>query len=150
MARIHLALSLISLAALPLVVLVIRLFGQRIHLLFQKVQSRFSDLSTRVQENLSGARVVRAYAVEEEEKRRFEGLNRGYVEGNRRLVRWSAAFHPLLQMLIGLGFVAVVWYDGSLVAGGVITVGELGPTTARVDPAGTARSISWSTGRPGR
>ncbi|MFQ5349328.1 MAG: ABC transporter ATP-binding protein, partial [Thermoanaerobaculia bacterium] len=125
MARIHGGLSLVSLGALPLVVLVMRLFGERIHVLFQRVQSRFSDLSTRVQENLSGARVVRAYAVEEEEKRRFEGLNREYVEGNRRLARWSAAFHPLLQVLIGLGFVAVLWYGGSLVAKGRITVGEL-------------------------
>ena len=56
MARIHVGLSLVSLCALPVVVLVMRLFGQRIHQLFQKVQSRFSDLSTRVQENLSGAR----------------------------------------------------------------------------------------------
>jgi len=125
MARIHLGLSLVSLCALPLVVLVMRLFGERIHQLFQKVQSRFSDLSTRVQENLSGARVVRAYAVEEEEKRRFEGLNREYVERNRQLARWSAAFHPLLQVLIGVGFVVVLWYGGSLVAGGGITVGEL-------------------------
>jgi ATP-binding cassette subfamily B protein len=78
-----------------------------------------------VQENLSGARVVRAYAVEEEEKRHFGGLNREYVERNRRLVRWSAAFHPLLQVLIGVGFVVVLWYGGSLVARGGITVGEL-------------------------
>ena len=125
MARIHLGLSLVALSALPLVVLVMRLFGQRIHLLFQRVQSRFSSLSTRVQENLAGARVVRAYAVEEEEKRRFEGLNREYVERNRRLARWSAAFHPLLQVLIGVGFVAVLWYGGSLVTRGAITVGEL-------------------------
>ena len=125
MARIHLGLSLVSLAALPLVVLVMRVFGQRIHALFQKVQSRFSDLSTRVQENLSGARVVRAYAVEEAEKRRFEELNSQYVESNRRLVRWSAGFHPLLQVLIGVGFVAVLWFGGALVARGGITVGEL-------------------------
>jgi ATP-binding cassette subfamily B protein len=124
MARIHVGLSLVALCALPLVVVVMRIFGQRIHILFQKVQSRFSDLSTRVQENLAGARVVRAYAVEEEEKDRFEGLNREYVERNRMLVRWSAAFHPLLQVLIGLGFVAVLWYGGSLVARGGITVGE--------------------------
>jgi ATP-binding cassette subfamily B protein len=125
MARIHVGLSVVSLCALPLVVVVMRLFGQRIHRFFQQVQSRFSDLSTRVQENLSGARVVRAYAVEEEEKRRFDSLNRGYVERNRLLVRWSAAFHPLLQVLIGLGFVVVLWYGGRLVAGGRITVGEL-------------------------
>ncbi len=124
MLRIHPGLTLVALCMLPLVAVAMKVFGQVIHTMFLEVQKRFSDLSTRVQENLAGARVVRAYAVEDEERRRFERLNREYVERNRQLVRWSAAFHPLLQGLIGLGFVAVLWYGGSLVARGGITVGE--------------------------
>ncbi len=124
MLRIHTGLTLVALATMPVVALAMKLFGQAIHNLFQQVQRRFSDLSTRVQESLAGARVVRAYAVEEVENRRFEELNRAYVDENRRLVRWSAAFHPLLQGLIGLGFIGVLWYGGSLAAAGRITVGE--------------------------
>ena len=88
------------------------------------MQEQFSAISTNVQENLAGGRVVRAYAQEEAELDRFELLNAEYVERNRRLIRWTAAFHPLLHGLVGLGFVAVLWYGGGLVARDVITVGQ--------------------------
>lgn len=124
MFRIHAGLTLLALFTLPLIAVATKVFGQRIHRLFQKVQEQFSAISTNVQENLAGGRVVRAYAREEAELRRFEELNTEYVERNRRLIRWTAAFHPLLHGLIGLGFVAVLWYGGSLVARGTITVGQ--------------------------
>lgn len=124
MLRIDGRLTLLALCALPFVAVVTKVFGSRIHRLFQSVQEQFATLSTNVQENLAGVRVIRAYAQEEASQDRFEELNREYVERNRRLVRWTAAFHPLLQGLIGLGFVAVLWYGGSLVAAGRITVGQ--------------------------
>ncbi len=86
--------------------------------LFSSVQGRFSDISARVQESLAGVRVVRAYAQEEREEEEFQRVNQEYLEGNRRLAFWSTAIHPLLQMLIGLGFVAVLWYGGLLVIRG--------------------------------
>jgi ATP-binding cassette subfamily B protein len=69
-------------------------------------------------------RVVRAYAQEGPELAEFRRLNHEYVEGNRRLTAWTAAFHPLLQGLIGVGFAAVLWYGGALVMQGGITLGE--------------------------
>ncbi len=124
MTRIDGGLTLLALCTLPLVAVATNIFGRRIHRLFQKVQEQFAALSTHVQENLAGVRVVRAYARETSEARRFEGLNREYVERNRRLVRWTSAFHPLLQGLVGIGFVAVLWYGGSLVARQAISVGQ--------------------------
>jgi ATP-binding cassette subfamily B protein len=124
MFRIHAGLALLALFTLPLVAVATKVFGQRIHRLFQKVQEQFSAISTNVQENLAGGRVVKAYAQEEAEVGRFEILNTEYVERNRRLIRWTAAFHPLLHGLVGLGFVAVLWYGGGLVARGAITVGQ--------------------------
>ena len=124
MARIHLPLTLLALATMPLVALVTQVFGKKIHHLFERVQEQFARLSTSVQENLAGARVVRAYAREESEIDRFLAINREYVNRNKALIRWSAAFHPLLQVLIGFGFVAVLWYGGDLARGGGITVGE--------------------------
>ena len=124
MAAIHWPLTLLSLATMPLVALATHRFGKRIHTLFERVQESFSDLSTRVQENLSGARVVRAYAQEGAEVLAFRRLNDDYVERNRALIRWSAAFHPTLQALVGVGFVAVLWYGGLLVTRGGITVGQ--------------------------
>lgn len=124
MARIDVRLTLLSLVTLPLVAVATQVFGARIHSLFESVQGKFSDLSSRVQENLAGVRVVRAYAREEKEKEDFRRMNELYVEGNRRLIRWSVAFHPLLQGLVGLGFAAVLWFGGRLVMDGGITLGE--------------------------
>jgi len=124
MIQIHLPLTLLSLASMPLVALATKIFGERIHRLFESVQENFSQLSTRVQENLAGLRVVRAYAQEAGEEARFDRVNLRHVERNRRLILWDSAFRPLLQVLVGFGFVAVLWYGGVLVVRGSITVGE--------------------------
>jgi len=124
MFRIHPGLALLALAPMPVVAVVTKVFGQRIHLLFENVQEQFSTLSARVQENLAGLRVVRAYARERWEEEQFGHANDEYVERNRLLILWSSAFHPLLQGLVGLGFVAVLWYGGRLVLGGGITIGQ--------------------------
>jgi ATP-binding cassette subfamily B protein len=124
MGRIHLGLTLVALATMPLVAVSTKLFGQKIHTLFTEVQGRFADISTRVQESLAGVRVVRAYAQEDREEESFRKVNEDYLEGNRRLIAWSVAFHPLLQALVGVGFVAVLWYGGVLVLRGRITVGD--------------------------
>jgi ATP-binding cassette subfamily B protein len=124
MVRIHGRLTVLALAAMPVVAFATRLFGDRIHRHFEKVQAQFADLSTRAQESFAGVRVVRAYAQEGAEQEAFAELNRRYVEANRRLVLWSAAFHPLLQALVGLGFVAVLGYGGRLTQQGSISVGE--------------------------
>jgi len=67
---------------------------------------------------------VRAYAQEAREQAEFERINRDYLEGNRRLIGWTVSFYPLLQGLVGFGFVAVLWYGGNLVLRGTITVGQ--------------------------
>jgi ATP-binding cassette subfamily B multidrug efflux pump len=124
MAQIDLRLTLLALATTPLVAGSTKLFGQRIHNLFTEVQGRFSDISTRVQESLAGVRVVRAYAQEAREEEEFRQVNEEYLKQNKRLIGWSVAFNPLLQALIGIGYVAVLWYGGLLVIRGGITVGE--------------------------
>ena len=124
MARIHLPLTLVALITMPIVAVVTQIFGDRIHSLFETVQGQFAGISARVQESLAGVRVVRAYAQEAREQEVFAQLNAAYVEGNRRLIRWSSAFNPLLQALVGVGFAAVLGYGGTLALRGEITVGE--------------------------
>jgi ATP-binding cassette subfamily B multidrug efflux pump len=105
-------LTMICLIPAPLVSLVVVLFGRRIHDRFEVIQKMFSDISSRVQENLSGVRVLRAYAQEDAETRKFELLNQGYVEQNIQLAKLSALFMPLLQALIGVGFLIVLLFGG--------------------------------------
>jgi ATP-binding cassette, subfamily B, multidrug efflux pump len=105
-------LTLICLIPAPVISVVVILFGSRIHDRFESIQKMFSDISSRVQENLSGVRVIRAYAQERAEINKFETLNQGYVHENIRLARLSALFMPLLQALIGGGFLLVLFAGG--------------------------------------
>ena len=124
MLRIHPGLTGAALVTMPLVALATQVIGQRVHTLFDRVQSQFADLSTSVQENLAGVRVVRAYAREEAQVEHFRELNREYVDRNRRLARWSAASRPLIQLLVGFGFVVALGGGGLLAVRGAISVGE--------------------------
>lgn len=117
-------LTLILLATMPFVSLTVKYFGEQIHIRFEKIQEFFSEISARAQENLTGVRVVRAYAQEQAEIAEFERLNHEYVNRNLGLVRLSAVFRPLMQFFIGLGFAAILWYGGRLAGLGRMTLGE--------------------------
>jgi ATP-binding cassette subfamily B protein len=84
----------------------------------------FSDISSRVQENLAGVRMVRAFAQERAELRRFAELNRSYIAQNIKLVRVQGVFQSLLEFLIGLTFLVVLWIGGRQVLAGHITLGS--------------------------
>ncbi|HEV2689183.1 MAG TPA: ABC transporter ATP-binding protein, partial [Bryobacteraceae bacterium] len=124
MASVNWKLTLICLIPAPLVSLVVVLFGQRIHDRFETIQKMFSDISSRAQENLSGVRVIRAYAQEDAELRKFELLNRDYVGQNIQLARLSGMFMALLQALIGLGFLIVLLFGGYQLLDHRITLGS--------------------------
>lgn len=117
-------LTLIALSPAPVVSLVVAIFGRRIHHRFEGVQKRFADLSSRVQENLSGVRLIRAYVQEEAELRLFDQMNRRYVSENLQLARLSGLFSPLLQFLVGTTFLLVLWAGGYSLMAGRITLGS--------------------------
>jgi ATP-binding cassette subfamily B protein len=77
-----------------------------------------------VQENLAGVRVVRAYAQEQAEIQHFEKLNREYITHNISLARASGMFMPLLQALIGIGFLIVLWAGGIRLLNHKISLGN--------------------------
>lgn len=117
-------LTLMALSPAPLVSIAVVLFGRRIHTRFQHIQSMFSDISSRVQENLAGVRVVRAYAQEAAEIRAFERLNDDYVRENIGLARLQGVFTPALQGLIGITFLMVLWFGGRELLRHNITLGS--------------------------
>lgn len=116
-------LTLMALSPAPLVSVAVLLFGRVIHARFERIQKMFSDISSRVQENLAGARVVRAYVQEEAEMRRFETLNRDFIAQNIKLARASGMFMPMLQSLIGVTFLVVLWGGGMRLLQGKISLG---------------------------
>jgi ATP-binding cassette subfamily B protein len=113
--------ALVPLIALPPLVLK---FGGIIHRRYQAIQEHFSTLSTMVQENLTGVRIVRAYGREAEQQARFEVLNREYRSRNMALARTAGAFHPLMVLLSGAGMVVILWFGGREVMAGLISVGD--------------------------
>src|ERR1051326_1144317 len=112
MMRIDREMALISLIAVPVVAGLVSYFGQRIHNRFKSVQDYFGEISARVQENLAGVRVVRAFTQERNEIETFKRMNHEYVERNRSLIRLTATFYPLLHGVIGVMF-GVVFFMGS-------------------------------------
>jgi ATP-binding cassette, subfamily B, multidrug efflux pump len=108
----------------PAVSLAVIFFGRAIHARFERIQEMFSDISSRVQENLSGVRMIRAFAQERAELRRFEELNQQYIAQNIKLVRIQGVFDPLLEALIGLTFLVVLWVGGYQVLKGRISIGS--------------------------
>ena len=117
-------LTLLGLLPLPLLALSSWGLGRAIHARFRRVQDIFSDLTDRVQENLSGIRVVKAFSRTQAEEQAFARVNRRYLEANLHLHRVDAAFDPLIEFLTALGFVIVLGYGGSLVLDGVISLGD--------------------------
>jgi ATP-binding cassette subfamily B protein len=117
-------LTLMLFITMPLVSLTVKFFGQQVHVRFEKIQNFFAQITARAQENFTGVRVVRAYAQEGAEIAAFNELNRQYAERNLSLVRIDALMRPLMQFLIGMGFVLIIWSGVPAAIRGEITVGE--------------------------
>lgn len=124
MAAISWRLTLLAFLSMPLVASATNFFSKRIHDRFERVQEYFGTVSNRAQESLAGVRVIRAYTQEQPEIESFKRVNRESVNRNLSLIRLSGIFHPILQFFIGLGFIAVLWYGGSLTISGAITIGQ--------------------------
>jgi ATP-binding cassette subfamily B multidrug efflux pump len=123
MLRIDRSMALISLCAVPIVAGAVKYFGQRIHVRFKSVQDYFGDISARVQENLAGVRVVRAFAQEANEVDIFKRMNHEFVDRNRTLIRLTATFYPMLHALIGVMFVVVFYLGSHKILSGAMTIG---------------------------
>ena len=117
-------LTLIALAVMPVVSILVKRFGSIIHKRFQAIQEKMSDISALAQENLSGMRVVKAYAQEDPQRAKFQAENDEYFARNMRLVKVWGAFYPMLASLIGVGTALVLWWGGRMVVASQISLGE--------------------------
>ena len=125
MIRLSPTLTLWVLSPVPVVVAAVYYFGQTIHRLSEKIQAALGALSTRAQENLTGVRVVRAYAQEKSEMALFEKANRDYVDRNIKLISSWSLFFPALTALIGVSFVVLLGKGGTQVIDQRISLGTL-------------------------
>jgi ATP-binding cassette, subfamily B, multidrug efflux pump len=123
MLRIEPRLATIALLAVPVVAWLAKSFGERIHVRSREVQDYFGELSSKVQENLAGVRVVRAFGREQHEIESFGGMNAEFVRRNRSLIKLTAFFYPVLHTVIGLLFVLIFLLGSRRIIGGEMTLG---------------------------
>ncbi len=116
-------LTLLVLLPMPLVSIMVKVFGQKIHERFEKIQEMYSQITEKVRENLSGVRVIRAFCQEEPEMAQFDRMNLEFVEKNRRLIWISSLMWPGMALLFAVAFMLIMVVGGRHVLTGVITVG---------------------------
>jgi len=117
--------TLWSLIPLPLLSFLVYKVGKKVHSRFTLIQEKFSDITTKAQENFSGIRVIKSYVAEEREIEDFERLNREYLTRNMSLVRVQALFQPTLFLLTGLSVIIAILIGGSMVINGALMIGDV-------------------------
>ena len=117
--------TLWSLIPLPLLSFLVYKVGKKVHRRFTLIQEKFSDITTKAQENFSGIRVIKSYVAEEREIEDFERLNREYLTRNMSLVKVQALFQPTLFLLTGLSVIIAILTGGSMVINGTLMIGDV-------------------------
>lgn len=121
---ISLKLTLVALIPLPFLTIATQKFGKMMHIRSRAIQESFSGISERVQENLSGMRVIKSFVQEREEVSKFKEANQDYVDKNMDFERVHILFHSIIVFLSGLSLLIVLFYGGLLVIGQEITLGD--------------------------
>ncbi len=118
-------LGLLAVVALPLLVVQSVRFGRVFRPLSVRIQKQLAVLTTRVEQNLRGARVIKTFAQEDAETERFEVENRRWFDLSATAARLQSTNMPLLNLIANLSSVAILWYGGMLVINHQLTLGEL-------------------------
>lgn len=124
MTSIDLRLSLLTLSPLPIVISFMLCLGNKIQARFKTVQENFGAISDKVQENICGIRVIKAYVQEDQEIGNFERLSDRMMDSTIKMVRTSSFLSPVIELCFNLSFVLNLVIGGNLVLQGVISLGD--------------------------
>ena len=118
-------LGALTLLLMPLLIFQAVRYGTRFRPLSMQVQSKIAALTTAVEQNLRGSRVVKAYAQEDAEIERFEAVNRDWFNLSNRSGRMQAFNVPLLFLIANLGIVVIIYFGGMQFIKGSVTIGTI-------------------------
>ncbi len=118
-------LTLITLALAPPLVYGAMRFNRHLHRVYWRVQQKEGDLTTVVEENAAGVRVVKAFGRERQEVAKLQHEAGGLLDENLAAARLRAFYTPLLAALPQLSMAIILWYGARLVTSGGITLGTL-------------------------
>jgi subfamily B ATP-binding cassette protein MsbA len=110
---------------IPILLGAARSFGHEIQRASQRAQARTAGLASMIREAFGAARVIRAFVQEDREIGRFRRQNERTFQENLRISRLIATQVPVVSLLTAGGLVAVLWFGGRMVAGGLMSVGSL-------------------------
>ncbi len=125
MLSLNISLTLFTLIPLPLLSILVYKVGKLIHEKFTLIQEKFSELTTKAQENYSGIRVIKSYVREENEIKGFKKLSRDFLERNMDMIKIQALLFPLLLLITGLSVIIIVWVGGIKVINNEISLGDV-------------------------
>ncbi|MDD2432042.1 MAG: ABC transporter ATP-binding protein [Firmicutes bacterium] len=144
MFKTHASLTVYALIPLPIMVVVSVFLSRMIGTRFRVVQEQFSNLTDKVQENISGMRVVKAFVQENSEIDKFAKANKKNFDAQMAMVRIANLMRPLSLLVGSLSFIVVLWYGGRLVIDGTLLVGDLvGFTMYLGNIAWPLMSVGW-------
>ena len=130
MLQIDVKLTLLALLPYPLLAIMVQQMTGRLHDMYETIQEGFADMNTKVQENLLGARIVKAYNLERRELQDFDQRSQRFVDLNRVFYRLEAILFPLFRLLPGIGTIILLWVGGIHVMEAKITIGDFVAFTA--------------------
>lgn len=119
------SLTILALLPLPLLSFAVYRIMKLIHEKYTKIQEKFSELTTRAQENYSGIRIIKSYVREENEISRWKELSKDYLNRNMNLVKVQALIMPILVLITGLSIIIVIWLGGNKVINQQMSLGEI-------------------------
>jgi len=125
MLSLNFSLTIYSLIPLPILSFLVYKVSKLIHEKFTLIQEKFSDITTKAQENFSGIRVVKSYVREDNEIKEFAKLNLDYLKRNMGMIKIQALFQPILFLITGLSIIIVIWLGGIKVIDGTMNLGEI-------------------------
>ena len=125
LAQMNPMLTLLSLATMPLIAYRAWSFGRRFRPLSRSIQDQLGVLTTRLEQNLHGARIVKAFAQERAEIARFQADNLEWFKLSTTAAAMRARTMPFIELLANVGTVLILWYGGALVIRGQLTLGEM-------------------------
>lgn len=119
------SLTLYSLIPLPLLSYAVYAVGEKIHVLYTHIQEKFSDLTTKAQENFSGIKVIKSYVREDNEIKEFRDLSQDYLNKNMAMIKVQSLFYPVLFLITGISIIVVIWLGGIQIMNGTLNLGEI-------------------------
>ncbi len=117
-------LTLLTLGVMPAMALVVGFFSNRIRDITDSVQRKLADITTIIQETVSGIRVVKSFSMEKHETKRFKVENEKNFQFVMRSAMASATLTPAMDLLFAIGAVVILWFGGLKVLHGILTTGE--------------------------